>query len=93
VRLWGKAARLILVDETKLSDPVAVMMVGLAYQSSAIPLIWRAYTPAECPEEGQVTLLNELLRQLQAFLPSDQAALLLADRGLGTSPQLASMVK
>jgi hypothetical protein len=86
LRLWGKAALLILVDETKLSDHVAVMMVGVAYQSSAIPLIWRAYAPAEYPEEGQVALLSELLGQLRAFLPSDQAALLLADRGLGTSP-------
>jgi hypothetical protein len=40
--LWGKAALLILVDESKLSDHVAVMMVGVAYEGSAIPLIWRA---------------------------------------------------
>jgi hypothetical protein len=84
--LWGKAALLILVDETKLSDHVAVMMVGVAYQASAIPLIWRVYVPADYPEEGQVALMSELLAQLQAFLPPEQAALLLADRGLGTSP-------
>lgn len=35
LRVWGKAALLVLVDETKLSDQVGVMMVGLAYQASA----------------------------------------------------------
>src|SRR3989304_6432860 len=61
--LWGKAPLLVLVDETKLSDPVAVMMVGVAYQSSAIPLLWRAYVPDDYPEEGQVALISELLTQ------------------------------
>jgi hypothetical protein len=86
LRLWGKAALLILVDETKLSDPVAVMMVGVAYQASAIPLIWRAYSLADYPQEGQVALISELLTQLRTCLPPDQAVLLLANRGLGTSP-------
>jgi len=86
MQLWGKAAFLILVDETKLSDHVAVMMVGLAYQGSAIPLIWRAYCVDDYPEEGQVALISDLLQQLQALLPPHQAVLLLADRGLGTSP-------
>ena len=86
LRLWGKAALLILVDETKLSDHVAVMMVGVAYQGSAIPLIWRAYRVEAYPEAGQVALMSELLSQLGRLLPPEQAALLLADRGLGTSP-------
>lgn len=86
VSLWGKAGLLILVDETKLSDHVAVMMVGVAYQGSAIPLIWRAYSVMDYPEEGQVALMNELLNQLHDLLPPEQPALLLADRGLGTSP-------
>ena len=86
LRLWGKAALLILVDETKLSDHVAVMMVGVAYQGSAIPLIWRAYTVEDYPQEGQVALMSALLSQLHSLLPPEQAALLLADRGLGTSP-------
>jgi hypothetical protein len=86
LRLWGQATLLVLVDETKLSNHVAVMMVGLAYQSSAIPLLWRAYDPTDYPPEGQVGLLNGLLDQLRALLPAEQPALLLADRGLGTSP-------
>jgi hypothetical protein len=84
--LWGKGALLILVDETKLSDHVSVMMVGVAYQGSAIPLVWRAYTVNDYPVEGQVGLLNGLLDQLRSLIPADQAVLLLADRGLGTSP-------
>jgi hypothetical protein len=86
LQLWGKAALLILMDETKLSDHVAVMMVGVAYQGSAIPLIWRAYTVEDYPDEGQVRLMSDLLSQLRAILPPEQTALLLADRGLGTSP-------
>lgn len=86
LRLWGKAPLLILVDETKLSDHVAVMMVGLAYQSSAIPLLWRAYQVEDYPEEGQVALMSDLLAQLRHHIAPDQSALLLADRGLGTSP-------
>jgi hypothetical protein len=86
LRLWGKAGLVILVDETKLSDHVAVMMVGVAYHASAIPLIWRAYSVEEYPEEGQVALMSELLAQLRSHLAPDQTALLLADRGLGTSP-------
>ncbi len=84
--LWGQGALLVLVDETKLSDHVAVMMVGLAYHASAIPLIWRAYDPGDYPAAGQVALLSELLAQLRAEFPAKQDALLLADRGLGTSP-------
>jgi len=86
LRVWGQAPLLVLVDETKLSDHVTVMMVGLAYQASAIPLIWRAYAPKDYPEEGQVALMNALLDQLRHLIPAEQAALLLADRGLGTSP-------
>jgi hypothetical protein len=86
LQVWGKAPLVILIDETKLSDHVAVMMVSLAYQASAIPLIWRAYDPQVYPEEGQVALMSKLLEQLRALVPSEQAILLLADRGLGTSP-------
>lgn len=86
LRLWGQGALLIVVDETKLSDHVAVMMVGVAYQGSAIPLMWRAYSMVDYPPEGQVALLNGLLDQLRSLIPPGQALLLLADRGLGTSP-------
>jgi hypothetical protein len=84
--LWGKAPLVVMVDETKLAEHVAVMMVGVAYQSSAIPLVWRAYSVADYPEEGQVQVMNGLLAQLRQRLPADQEVIVLADRGLGTSP-------
>lgn len=87
VQVWGNAPLLILVDETKLSTHVSVMMVGVAYHACAIPLIWRAYDPHDYPEDGQVRLLMGLLDQLRALLPTTTRALLLADRGLGTSPE------
>jgi len=86
LKLWGNAPLVVLVDETKLSNHVAVMMVGLAYQATAIPLMWRAYSSEAYPQEGQVALMNGLLSQLRAWLPAEQAMLVLADRGLGTSP-------
>lgn len=87
VQLWGSAPLLILVDETKLSTHVTVMMVGVAYHACAIPLVWRAYDPHDYPEAGQVALMMGLLDQLRALLSPTTAALLLADRGLGTSPE------
>lgn len=84
---WGRAPLLVLVDETKLGDHVAVMMVSLYYRGSAIPMIWRAYLPSAYPVEGQVALIGELLAQLGAALPQAVEAVLLADRGLGTSPR------
>lgn len=84
--LWGKAGLLVLVDETKLGNHVAVMMVGLCYRASAIPLVWRAYDPHDYPEEGQVEVLRQLLAQLRSIIPADQEVVILADRGLGTSP-------
>ncbi len=87
MRQWGSATLLLLVDETKLSDHVSVMMVSLYYRHSALPLIWRAYHPEDYPSEGQVGILRDLLGRLRLALPAgDAQALLLADRGLGTSP-------
>lgn len=81
--LWGKAPLLVLLDETKLSQHVSVMMEGGAYYACAIPLVWRDYWSIDYAEEGQVTLMQQLLVRL---LPADQVAVVLADRGLGTSP-------
>ena len=33
----------LLVDETKLRDRMAVMVVGVAFESRCIPLAWRCY--------------------------------------------------
>lgn len=78
----------ILVDETKLSNHVAVMMVGVAYRQRAIPLVWRCYHPHTYPPEGQVALIGELLTRLRLLLPSSITLTIQADRGIGTSPDL-----
>jgi hypothetical protein len=86
IELWGKAPLLLLVDETKLGKHVSVMMVGVAYHACAIPLVWRAYRSQDYPNEGQVALMQALLKQVQEALPAGHSAVILADRGLGTSP-------
>jgi hypothetical protein len=83
----------LVVDETKLSKHVAVMMVGVSYASTALPLVWRAYRPDEYPEEGQVALLHQLLSQVRTILPPDHPTLVLADRGLGTSPRWQQLLE
>lgn len=78
----------ILVDETKLSNHLSVMMVGLAYRGRAIPLLWRCYAPSNYPAEGQVALIGELLARLRALVPTTIVFTVQADRGIGTSPEL-----
>jgi hypothetical protein len=81
----------LIVDETKLGDEWGVMVVGLAYQARCIPLAWacyRANSAAEYPAEGQVGLILRLLGAIQAGLPAGQRVRVLADRGIGTSPEL-----
>jgi len=88
----AKGKRVVLVvDETKLKAQLGVMVVGLAYQQRCIPLAWRVYranSRAAYPKEGQVEMILTLLKQVQAGLPQGKAVRVLADRGIGTSPQL-----
>lgn len=87
-----KTRRVVLVvDETKLKSALGVMVVGLVYERRCIPLAWRVYR-ANCkaayPAEGQVEVILKLLRQVQAGLPARRSVCVLADRGIGTSPDL-----
>lgn len=85
----------LLVDETKIHDRMAVMVVGVAWQGRCIPLAWRAYraNDAACyPAEGQVALIKGLLEQVKLGIPDHVSVLLLADRGIGTSPELCRVV-
>ena len=88
VERYVSAHWVVLVDETKLSDHLSVMMVSLAYQQRAIPLLWRCYCPSAYPPEGQVALIRELLARLRLWVPSRIALTVQADRGIGTSPDL-----
>ncbi|MEP0763948.1 MAG: transposase [Chloroflexota bacterium] len=86
----------LLVDETKLGARIAVMMVGVAWQGRCLPLIWRVYranAAQEYPAEGQVPMIEGMLQTVKANLPAEKRVLLLADRGIGTSPALCRVVE
>lgn len=87
-----KSQQVVLaVDETKLRDQLAVMVVGAVYEGRCIPLAWRVYranSAAGYPAEGQARMVLRLLEQVRAGLPPGVKVRVLADRGIGTSPRL-----
>lgn len=81
----------LAVDETKLKNKLGVMVVGLVFQGRCIPLAWQVYranSAAEYPPQGQARLIIGLLKAIRAGLPTGMKVLVLADRGIGTSPLL-----
>jgi hypothetical protein len=91
----GGEAITLLVDETKLHDRIGVMMVGLAWQGRCLPLAWRTYranSRVEYPAEGQVGMIRTLLEQVKAGVGESRPVLVLADRGIGCSPDLCRAV-
>lgn len=80
----------LLVDETKLGNHLRVMVVGIAYQSCCIPLVFWAYRQMPL---AQVELIDTLLSWVAAGLPTGSQPLLQADRGIGTSPDLIRVVE
>jgi hypothetical protein len=96
VEALGSASITLLVDETKLDDRIGVMMVGVAWESRCLPLAWRTYranSHADYPAEGQVGMIVALLRAVKAGLPKSVRVLVLADRGIGCSPELCRGVE
>jgi hypothetical protein len=86
----------LLVDETKVHDRIAAMVVGVAWEGRCIPLVWRVYpanNAAGYPPEGQVKMIEGLLQRIQKNLKQPLEVLLLADRGIGTSPDLCRAVE
>jgi hypothetical protein len=82
---------ILLVDETKLGARIGVMMVSLAFEKRAIPLMWRCYianSKADYPAEGQVKLIEGLIQRVIAALPEGCCPLLEVDRGIGNSSNL-----
>ncbi len=85
----------LLVDETKLADRLGVMVVGVAYEGRCIPLAWRCYranSAADYPLEGQVGMIEHLLQQVQTGVPAGKRVIVMADRGIGTSPALCGAI-
>jgi hypothetical protein len=87
LRQFGRGAVRLLVDETKLSQHLSIMVVGLWVEGGCIPLAWRCYQANAYPSEGQVKLICGLVETVLAADPSCSPDLL-ADRGIGTSPDL-----
>ena len=85
----------LLVDETKLQDRLAVMVVGVAWEGRCIPLAWRCYLAnnhEQYPAEGQVGIITTLLQAVQKGIATNREVVVLADRGIGTSPDLCQAV-
>lgn len=96
VKALGVKQVTLLVDETKLDERIGVMMVGLAWEGRCLPLAWRTYranSAADYPPEGQVGMIQALLTQVKAGLTDEVEVLVLADRGIGTSPALCRAVE
>ncbi len=95
VTALGGARITLLVDETKLENRMGVMMVGLAWEGRCLPLAWRTYranAANDYPAEGQVGMIAGLLEQVKAGVPHGCEVLVLADRGIGCSPDLCQAV-
>lgn len=85
----------LLVDETKLGSRIGVLVVGVAFEGRCIPLAWWCYRANDAqayPDVGQVGIITTLLHFIQAALPPQREVLVLADRGIGTSPDLCRAV-
>lgn len=86
----------LLVDETKLGARVGIMMVSLAYEQRAIPLLWRCYranSALDYPAQGQVLLVWGLLAKVLAALPPESRPLVQMDRGLGHSSAMLKALR
>lgn len=81
----------LAVDETKLKNQFGVLVVGLAFEGRCIPLAWCVYkanSRRDYPAEGQVQMILKMLAAIQAGMPAGCRVRVLADRGIGTSPEL-----
>lgn len=93
---WSSQRPILLVDETKLGERLGVMMVSLAYQGRAIPLMWRCYYAQDAqhyPQQGQVLLIYGLLAHVLSQLPAQVRPLVQMDRGLAHSSAMLRALK
>jgi hypothetical protein len=87
-RQYDAQRPILLVDETKLGDRIGVMMVSLAFQQRAIPLVWRCYVANDAdayPQQGQVLLVWQLLARVLSVIPLACRPVVQMDRGLAHS--------
>jgi Transposase DDE domain len=81
----------LVIDETTLRDHVRVLMIGLAYRKRCLPLAWMCSDGKW--ESSQVERIDTLLRAIAAGLPPQCTPVILADRGIGTSPALMRLIQ
>ena len=86
-------ALILLVDETALSKHLNIMVLGIWTPGGCVPLAWRSYQPTAYPACGQVGLIIQLLDRVRHTFPFPLPVVLLADRGIGTSPDLIRQVE
>ena len=87
---------ILLVDETKLGKRMASMVVALAIDKRAIPVMWRCYRAddaAAYPAEGQVAMIVTMLERVIACLPEASRPLIQADRAIGCSSNLMKICR
>lgn len=81
----------LVIDETTLRDHLRVLMIGLAYRKRCLPLAWM------CSEgkwhAKQVERIETLLQAIANGLPPECTPVILADRGIGTSPALMRLIQ
>lgn len=82
----------LLVDETALSQHLKIMVLGMWMPGGCVPIAWRSYVPSAYPACGQVGLIIDLLDRVRPAFPLPLSVVLLADRGIGTSPDLIRAV-
>jgi len=81
----------LVIDETTLRDHVRVLMIGLAYKKRCLPLAWMCSDGKW--QASQVERIETLLTAIAVGLPSSYTPVILADRGIGTSPALMRLIQ
>jgi hypothetical protein len=82
----------LMVDETALSQHLKIMVLGIWTADGCVPVAWRSYRSTEYPDCGQVALITDLVQRIRPILPFPCPTILLADRGIGTSPDLITNI-
>ena len=86
----------LIVDETTTAPGYRAMVVALAFQGRAIPLIMVSYE--KNAKKGkrrppQVKMIMYMLNTVKQVLPAGMTPLVITDRGLGNSPALCKAIK
>ena len=93
IQMLNPTQLMLLIDETALSDHLKIMVLGIWTPGGCIPIAWRSYKSTAYPAGGQVKLITDLLDRVHAAFPIPMPVTLLADRGIGTSPDLIHAVE